>query len=274
MHTAIPAPDSAYASCEAIVRAQDPDRYMLSMLAPTPTRPALWALAAFGYELAKTRSVVNDTRAGLIRLTWWRERLDDMANHTAMPDHPVAIALAHTITSYNLPSDLFYEWIYAREFDLEGVAPDTLMHTCNYARLTNAPYLSLAAMILKLDINEASINAIATAYGLCGILRAIPAFSRINFCLLPRDMLDTLPLAPEQFYMLRSTQSLQTVVSRMAMRAAQELQSAHHTHRFFKAHAQFVTLHLKRMHIYNYNVFNPRIAGPYPFMGLRLWLGI
>ena len=59
-----------------LAQQHDPDRFFLTLLQPAPVRPALWALLAFNYEVAKTREVVSDPTLGFMRLQWWREALE------------------------------------------------------------------------------------------------------------------------------------------------------------------------------------------------------
>ena len=75
--------------CGNLVRQQDPDRFLLSLFVPAKVRPALWALYAFNYEIAKTREVVSETATGLIRLTWWREAIDEIYQGRPVRQHQV-----------------------------------------------------------------------------------------------------------------------------------------------------------------------------------------
>ena len=114
--------DQDFAYCRQFVLKEDKDRYLLSLFAPKEVRGALWALFAFNAEISKTRSVVTETSIGLMRLLWWREGVQELYNDQCR-DNPVLKALKIVIEEYKLPLKLFEDLTYAREFDLEGIAP-------------------------------------------------------------------------------------------------------------------------------------------------------
>ena len=65
--------------CAAYVRANDPDRFLITLFAPPPLREPLFALWAFNHEVAKTREVTTEPLLGQIRLQWWREAVEEAA---------------------------------------------------------------------------------------------------------------------------------------------------------------------------------------------------
>ncbi|MGH6943806.1 MAG: squalene/phytoene synthase family protein, partial [Geminicoccaceae bacterium] len=79
------------------MRGGDPGRYLATLLAPAEAREALFALYAFDHEIAKVRHTVSEPMAGLIRLQWWRERLQGIADGEAPPAHPVAEGLGRML---------------------------------------------------------------------------------------------------------------------------------------------------------------------------------
>ena len=58
--------ESQSAYCLGAVRNNDPDRFVLAMLAPEPVREALIALYAFNIEVARTRELVSEAMLGEI----------------------------------------------------------------------------------------------------------------------------------------------------------------------------------------------------------------
>src|SRR4051812_33620013 len=67
-----------FASCEAMIRKADYDRYAAALFAPVDARPHLLALYAFHHEIAKTAERVSQPIAGQIRLQWWREAVEEL----------------------------------------------------------------------------------------------------------------------------------------------------------------------------------------------------
>ncbi len=84
---------SATDYCLQQVREYDLDRYYCCLFAPIDARGALFALLAFNQEITKTRAVVSEPMLGEIRLQWWREALEEIAQGSAR-SHPVVEALA------------------------------------------------------------------------------------------------------------------------------------------------------------------------------------
>lgn len=174
--------------CKRLVRTQDPDRFLISVFYAPETRAHLWSLYAFNQEIAKTREVVTDTTIGLIRLQWWRDALAGLYERNEVLKHDIVEGLSEAVWRYNLPRELFDHLIYAREFDLEDRAPGSLEGLCNYADYTHTPLLRLAAMITGEDPDHSSVQPVAMAYALTGLLRAAPYHRRQGRSYMPEGL--------------------------------------------------------------------------------------
>ncbi len=152
----------------------DPDRYLLSLFAPRPARQSLWALFLFNHEIAKTRSMVTDTNLGLIRLQWWRDEIAKICRGGTGGQIPVLSTLAPAIHTHNLPQEWFDALIYAREFDLEDVTPETWDGVRNYADFISTPLSRLALKIIGENASDEEIRHISTNFGLLEVLRSVP----------------------------------------------------------------------------------------------------
>ncbi|WP_439534160.1 squalene/phytoene synthase family protein [Polymorphobacter sp.] len=69
------------------VRVRDRERWLASLYAPAPVRPALLALFALDLTLAEIPASVSEPMVGAIRLAWWREALEALDKGRA-PDEP------------------------------------------------------------------------------------------------------------------------------------------------------------------------------------------
>jgi phytoene/squalene synthetase len=78
--------------CEDLVRAHDKDHFLASLFAPAERRPYLFALYAFALEIARVKTLVNESMAGMIRLQWWHEAIAGLRAGEAAAS-PVMIAL-------------------------------------------------------------------------------------------------------------------------------------------------------------------------------------
>ena len=178
-------PDDALTYCRDLVRNSDPDRYLLSLFAPWKARPAVWTLMAFYLEIAKTRDLVTETTLGLIRLQWWRDEITRIYQGVAVDTHPVLAALTGVIRDHGLPQDDFDMMIYAREFDLEDVAPETVEGLIKYATYTNAPLMRHMLRVVGGDPDHTDVERIASSFALTGIIRHVPHLAARGRNLLP-----------------------------------------------------------------------------------------
>lgn len=260
--------DTVY--CRNLLATYDYDRYILSCAVQPALRPALWAIYAFNHEIAKIRESVNDIHAGHIRLAWWHEALAAYRTGQPMPAHDVARALGQTIATYHLPMDAMDALIDARSFDLDGTTPATLEGMACYADASNTPLLQLAAQIADAQETPETLKALGTAYGLCGLIRALPYMAAQKRCVLPASMLYDIGLMPEQIDHLGPSAKLNTAIKQVCARGLSELATAAPVHPLFKKHKKMTAFYLNRIARAGYNPFDVRVVSPVPFLGLRL----
>jgi len=78
-----------------LVRRVDPDRWLASRFIADPAaRADVIALYAFNYELARVAGGVSNALMGEIRLTWWREAMEEIADGKTPRKHPNVEAIA------------------------------------------------------------------------------------------------------------------------------------------------------------------------------------
>lgn len=109
---------TSLSACAAQVRRHEPDRYVATLFAPPDRREALFALYAFGAELARVPERVSEAMLGAIRLQWWRETLDGIAAGTPRR-HEVVGPLAAAATRHGLTLEPLYRVIESWETELE-----------------------------------------------------------------------------------------------------------------------------------------------------------
>lgn len=252
--------------CADLVLRHDPDRFLLSVFAPAACRPALWALYAFNHEIAKTREVVTETQLGLIRLQWWRDAIAAIYEGGKVPEHKILQPLAQAIRKYDLSRDLFDALVYAREFDLEDRLPSTREGMAKYAEFTNMPLLQLALKIEDKVADENKIRDAATAYGLVGLLRAVPAHLRQRRCYLPEDLLGAEGISVYDLYDGSAVDKLKPVVFQMAEEAERHMVRAPAT----KRQVRLAWIYLDRIRSADFDVFSKRLHQPLRLLPLRL----
>jgi phytoene synthase len=176
----------AFAECANVVRDLNRDRYLADLFAPEASRKHLFALHAFNAEVAAIRDRVTDPRLGEIRLTWWKDALPDGGR-----GHPIAAALAETITAFHLPFDAFERLLRARVFDLYDDPMPSLNDLEGYAGDTASAVFQLGAIILAGGRNpgtaELSGHA-GVAQTIAGILRGLAGDPVRNRSFIPADL--------------------------------------------------------------------------------------
>lgn len=181
----------AFSHCEALVRAGDPDRFLASRFAPAAMRPHLDALHAFSLTVARVREAASNPMAGEIRLQWWRDALQGEARGDVRAN-PVAAALEDAIMRRRLSRQPFVDLIDARVFDLYDDPMPSLNDLEGYCGETASALFRLAALILC-DGTEpggaAAAGHAGVAYGITGLLRALPWHARSGQVYLPADVL-------------------------------------------------------------------------------------
>ncbi|MBL4588816.1 MAG: squalene/phytoene synthase family protein [Alphaproteobacteria bacterium] len=179
---------SDFEYCRLLVKDHDYDRYLMGLCAPRNVQNDIWAVLAFNHEIAKTREIVTDTKLGLIRLQWWRDEIDKIYDGCDVKQNQVLPCLSQAIQKNSLKKENFETLLYAREFDLEDVAPENLEGLVSYADYTNTPLLRHILDISGARMSEEAIRHLAIAYGLSGLLLAVPYHRAQSRCFLPSDL--------------------------------------------------------------------------------------
>jgi phytoene synthase len=253
--------------CGALVKDQDPDRFLITLMMPAPAREDLFALFAFNHEIAKTREVVSETQLGLIRLQWWRDQIANIYSGGEVPEHEILQPLARAIKEHGLPQETFERLIYAREFDLEDVLPSSPEGLLNYADFTSTPLMKLALEILGYNPELEAVQPVAVNYALMGIIRAVPFFAAQHRCLLPENLMRKYKV--KKLYELKPEGDLPGLIREIAGEFVPGLRPAP---LFLKLSANLARMYRQQMRVCRFDPFHPHLRLSLPFKALRLWL--
>lgn len=183
--------DFAFAHCESLVRESDPDRYFATLFAPAASRPHLFALYAFSLTIARIREAASNPMAGEIRLQWWRDALQGEARGDVKAN-PVAAALDDAIVKRRLGRQPFVDLIDARVFDLYDDPMPRVNDLEGYCGETASSLIRLGGLVLADGVEPggaAAAGHAGVAYGVTGLLRALPWHARNAQVYLPADIL-------------------------------------------------------------------------------------
>ena len=108
-------------SLDDLIRRVDHDRWLSSrFIGSAEARADVIALYAFDHELRRAPQVASKPLLAEIRLTWWREVLEQIAAGAPVRRHPAAEALAVAARRRGLPAAQLEAAVDARLFTLDG----------------------------------------------------------------------------------------------------------------------------------------------------------
>jgi phytoene synthase len=256
----------------ALVRRHDPDRFTTVLFAPADRREDVFAVYAFNYEVAKTREVVSEAMLGRIRLQWWREAIAPIFASGPVRRHDVLESLAAMVRRRRLSRSHLDQLIDARERDLTDEPPATLAALEAFAAETAGELAVTAVEILGVREDSASRAArdIGTAYGLTGLLRAVPFHAHAKRLLLPADLVAAAGVdVHRNLFELKPSPALAEVVGQVAAAARRHLEAARELRREIPRAALpallpgVIAAHwLRQLQRVHYDVFDPRLKRP------------
>lgn len=171
---------------DATVREQAPDRWLSSrFVADEAARADLIVLYALDQELTRIPQVVTDPLMGEIRMTWWREGLEEIAEGRVVRPHPVLLA----VQGSTLPPVALAALAEARLGDLDE--PRSGEALLAHIDATEGLVMALAARRLSTEATADQVRDAARAVGLAAI-EPEGALSALNTA---REVLKTLPVA-------------------------------------------------------------------------------
>ena len=181
---------TARETVRSIVKTGDPDRYAATLFAPSAARDSLFALYALNVELARIPRLVTEPQLGHIRLQWWRDNLDQ-AGRGESTGHPVADALGAALIDCGIAVEALSPLLDAHALGLESCAMADWQGLETYLRNSAGTLFQVAAVMLGADPKAADAIAApaSIAYGLTGLMRALPFDIRAGHVYLPTDML-------------------------------------------------------------------------------------
>lgn len=140
--------DSAGDDLDELICRVDADRWLSSRFVADPiVRADLVSLYALDHELARAPKVASNPLLGEIRLTWWREVLDEAFEGRPVRRHPTAQAIADVIVRRQLPRGPLEAMIDARYRELDPT-PMSALEALDWARDGGGQTAALAVEIL------------------------------------------------------------------------------------------------------------------------------
>ena len=92
--------DDDVKACAALVQRADPDRFRATMAAPVSARSVLFPVYALNVEVARAPWVTQESMIAEMRLQWWRDALQQIAEGTAVRRHEVVTPLSRVLSPH------------------------------------------------------------------------------------------------------------------------------------------------------------------------------
>src|SRR6266511_342759 len=210
-----------------IARAGDPDRALATLFAPREARDDLFALYALNVELARIPEQVNEPDLGAIRLQWWREAIP-RAGAGEATGHPVADALGDAMRRRALSRERIAGLIDARLFDTGTKIMPAWPSLEAYLRDTACALFVLAGETLgaRGATLDRAASAAGIAYGLTGLMRALPVYAAQGRVFLPADALIRHGTSPDRVLAGATSEGLLAVLAELRAKARGALAEA------------------------------------------------
>ena len=154
------------------VRRVDPDRWLATrFIGDRGARGDVIALYAFDHELARAKAVASTPLIAAVRLTWWREAIDEIFSGRAVRGHPTLAAVATAVRSRDLPREAFEAMIEAHLAAVEVVRFDSETAVA-WATGAQGRLAGLAARMLDGGSAQALAEPAGVVWGLIQLRRA------------------------------------------------------------------------------------------------------
>jgi phytoene synthase len=209
--------DEDMIACAGLVQRGDPDRFMAAMASPIPARHVLFPLYAMNVEVSRAPWVSSETMIAEIRLQWWRDVLQEIAQGGAAKRHEVVTPLAQVLNPEQaLQLDIL---VAVRGWDIYKDPFDDTAHFEHYIDQTSGTLMWTTAQCLG-QADEVVVRDFAYAAGLANWLRAVPHLqARGRVPLLDDTPQGLRDLASDGLARLKKAQSARSGISQAAVPA-------------------------------------------------------
>ena len=162
----------SFEACAALVERGDPLRFRAAMAAPVSARRILFPLYAFNMEIARAPWVTQEPMIAEMRLQWWRDALEEIAERKTARKHEVVDALVGCLDAEG--ARCLDGLIAARRWDVYKDGFEDTAHFDDYINATSGHLMWTAARLLG-TADEGIVRKFAYGVGIANIFQAIPA---------------------------------------------------------------------------------------------------
>ena len=174
--------------------------YYAFLFLPPERRKAITALYAFCREVDDVVDETLESSVARMKLVWWREQVNALYTNPKEATHPVMLALAPHIHTYDLKMNELLAVIDGMEMDLEEVRYQTWDDLKKYCWHVASVVGILSAKIFGQTTDQTSDYAtkLGLAFQLTNIIRDVGDDARRGRIYLPMDELETFKVRPNE----------------------------------------------------------------------------
>lgn len=132
--------------CQNLIAKQGTPVYYSLLTVTDKQRQAIIAVRAFAREVSDIIIECEEPAVAYAKFAWWQGELQQLASTT--PTHPVTLALQIALHNFNIPFELFQEFMTGIGNDLEKDAYETLSDLFHYHHHTAGAIERIIAHIL------------------------------------------------------------------------------------------------------------------------------
>ncbi len=163
--------DDDLRACAELVQRADPDRFLATMAAPVAARAVLFPLYALNVEVARAPWVTQEPMIAEMRLQWWRDAMQEIAEGKTIRRHQVVTPLAQVLSPHL--AEKLDEYIAVRRWDIYKEPFEDSEHFDNYIDQSSGTLTLVAAQAMGVA-EESVLRDFGYALGVANWLRAIP----------------------------------------------------------------------------------------------------
>lgn len=163
--------DEDVKACAALVHRADPDRFMAAMSAPVAARSVLFPLYALNVEVARAPWVTQEAMIAEMRLQWWRDALQEIAEGGTVRRHEVVTPLSRALSPHL--AGMLDEYVAVRRWDIYRDPFEDEDHFDAYINHSAGTMMVVAAQSLAAADDEV-LRDFGYGVGIANWFRAIP----------------------------------------------------------------------------------------------------
>jgi hypothetical protein len=160
-------------ACAELVARADPDRFQSVMAAQVAARATLLPIYALNVEVTRAPWVTEEPVIAEMRLQWWRDVLEEIADDRPVRAHDVTLPLSGVLDASG--ALMLDRLVAARRWDIYRDTFEDAEHFEQYLEATSALLMWVAARALgEPAVSEKAMRDVGWAAGLAAFFKAIP----------------------------------------------------------------------------------------------------